>query len=77
MLAWSSLRSVPLWRAALEPTIGALVGAALGMATGSEALFLLGTVAGLALPAWRLNRVYREVPRLDAATASEGLPLEP
>ncbi|MBP9898234.1 MAG: hypothetical protein KBF28_07680 [Gemmatimonadales bacterium] len=77
MLAWSSLRNVPLWRAALEPTIGALVGAALGMATGSEALFLLGTVAGLALPAWRLNRVYREVPRLDAATASEGLPLEP
>ncbi|MBK9549483.1 MAG: hypothetical protein IPO52_10370 [Gemmatimonadetes bacterium] len=60
-----------------EPTIGALVGAALGMATGSEALFLLGTAAGLALPAWRLNRVYREVPRLDAATASEGLPLEP
>ena len=77
LLAWSSLRAVPLWRAALEPAIGAVIGAALGMMTGSGGLFVLGTAAGLALPAWRLNRVYREVPRLDAATASEGLPLEP
>ncbi|MEI2721605.1 MAG: hypothetical protein V9E87_16020 [Gemmatimonadales bacterium] len=60
MLAWSSLRAVPLWRAALEPAIGAVIGAALGMMTGSGALFLLGAAAGVALPAWRLNRVYRD-----------------
>lgn len=76
MLAWSSLRHVPLWRAALEPAIGALVGAALGMATGSGALFLLGAAAGLALPAWRLNRLYRHRQALpaDHATAAQ---LEP
>ena len=77
MLAWSSLRNVPLWRAALEPAIGAVVGAALGMMTGSGGLFVLGTATGLALPAWRLNRVYRELHRLDAAAASERPTLEP
>ncbi len=54
-----------------------LILAILGGSTDSGALFLRGKAAGVALPAWRLNRVYREVPRLDAATASEGLPLEP
>lgn len=77
LLAWSSLRAVPLWRAALEPAIGAVVGAALGMMTGSDSLFLLGAAAGIALPAWRLNRVYRELHRLDAAAASERPTLEP
>lgn len=60
MLAWSSMRRVPLWRAALEPGLGALVGAVLGMMTGVESLFLLGTVCGVWLPAWRLRRVYRD-----------------
>lgn len=59
MLAWSSLRNVPLWRAALEPAIGALAGAALGMLTGADSLFVMGAALGLALPVWRLNRVYR------------------
>lgn len=77
LLAWSSLRTVPLWRAALEPAVGAVIGAALGMMTGSGELFVLGTATGIALPAWRLNRVYRELPRLDTATASEPPHLEP
>ena len=67
LLAWSSLRTVPLWRAALEPAIGAVIGAALCMMTGSGALFVLGTAAGVALPAWRLNRVYRDQQALVAA----------
>jgi hypothetical protein len=70
VLAWSSLRSVPLWRAALEPAAGAVIGAALGMATGSGAMFLLGTAAGVALPAWRLNRVYRGQEALHAANSA-------
>jgi|CXWL01.1.fsa_nt_gi hypothetical protein len=61
VLAWSSLRIVPLWRAALEPAIGAVIGAALGMMTGSGGLLVLGAAVGVALPAWRLNRVYRDV----------------
>lgn len=74
LLAWSSLRRVPLWRAALEPGLGALVGAILGMLTGSDALFLLATACGVWLPAWRLQRVFREEGRLAATQPPPQLP---
>ena len=59
-LAWSALRRVPLWRAALEPGAGAVVGALLGMMTGSSELFVLFAAGGVTLTAWRLNHQYRD-----------------
>jgi hypothetical protein len=77
VLAWSSLRLVPLWRATLEPALGAVVGAALGMATGFDALFLLGTACGVAFPVWRLNRAYRDRVSLPPADSPATAQLEP
>ena len=64
VLAWSTLRRVPLWRASLEPAAGGIIGALIGMLTGSAALFLLFAASGIALAAWRLNRSHRETPGL-------------
>lgn len=60
ILGWSALRRVPLWRAALEPAAGAVLGATIGMLFGSGGLMLLLAATGVTLTAWRLNRVYRE-----------------
>ena len=59
ILAWSTLRRVPLWRAALEPAAGAVIGAILGMMLGSAALILLLAAGGVTLTSWRLNYWYR------------------
>lgn len=65
ILAWSTLRRAPLWRAALEPAAGGVVGALLGLLTGSAALFLLFAASGVTLTGWRLNRTHRDKPGLD------------
>lgn len=73
ILAWSSLRSVPLWRAALEPTLGGLLGALLGMVlvtiTGSEALMIWLSAAGLAAGTWRVSRAHANT-QLNSGKAS-------
>lgn len=62
VLAWSSLRRVPLWRAALEPTVGGLLGALLGMwlgtLTGVESLMIFLSAGGVAAASWRVHRAY-------------------
>lgn len=60
ILGWSALRRVPLWRAALEPAGGAMVGATIGMFLGFGTLILLLAATGVTLTAWRLRHVYRE-----------------
>ena len=54
LFVWSGMRSVPLWRAVLEPLAGAIAGAAIGVALGSAAAFLALTPLGLAAAATRL-----------------------
>jgi hypothetical protein len=64
VLAWSALRRVPPWRAALEPTLGAALGATVGMMLGFGATFLLLAIGGILLAAARLSYSYRERPAL-------------
>jgi len=60
ILGWSTLRRVPLWRAALEPAAGAVIGAVVGSLLGSPVLFLAFAGAGIAATSWRLNRTYSD-----------------
>lgn len=52
---WSALRHVPLWRTVVEPTVGAVLGAGIGVLAGSSALFLGLVPAGAVLAAARLG----------------------
>jgi len=77
VLAWSALRRVPLWRAALEPAAGAVVGASLGMMLGSGASFLLLAAGGVTAAAWRLNHAHRDRALLRADETSSPVQLRP
>jgi hypothetical protein len=59
VLTWSSMRQVPLWRTMIEPAIGGLVGAVVGLFLGSGSIFLVLAATGICLATWRLNRAYR------------------
>ncbi|MES2307014.1 MAG: hypothetical protein V4558_16045 [Gemmatimonadota bacterium] len=71
LLAWSTMRRVPLWRAALETAAGGLVGAIIGMMLASGGLMLFLAGAGISLSAWRLNRAYPERMRVGDGNADE------
>ncbi|MCC6241764.1 MAG: hypothetical protein IT353_02935 [Gemmatimonadaceae bacterium] len=58
LLTWSALRHAPLWRAMLEPALGALAGAVLGSIIGGGVGFLVLTPIGLAAASWRLQRTF-------------------
>ena len=60
IVTWSALRRVPLWRAMLEPVVAGVAGAAIGVAIGSEALFLALVPVGIIAAVTRLGFVYRE-----------------
>jgi hypothetical protein len=77
ILAWSTLRRVPLWRAALEPAAGAIVGATLGMMLGSAVLLLFLAACGITLTAWRLNHAYRESASLKSGGRDRPSRLQP
>jgi hypothetical protein len=59
VLGWTSLRRVPLWRAALEPAVAGLLGAVAGFLIGTDFGFLAGSTLGIALATVRLNHVHR------------------
>ncbi len=59
IVAWSTLRKVPLWRTSVEPLAGAIAGAGIGMLTGSGYLFLALVPLGAAAAAARLAAVNR------------------
>lgn len=77
VLAWSALRRVPLWRAALEPAAGAVIGGSLGMMLGSGGFFLLLAGCGVSLAAWRVNHAYRDRALLRATDTSVAGSLQP
>lgn len=81
VLAWSSLRRVPLWRAALEPTAGGLIGMVLGIwigtLIGSEALMLFLSAGGIGAACWRLNRSYSHKSLIGAEGRTELHSAEP
>lgn len=56
VLAWSALRRVPLWRAALEPALGCLIGGTAGLVFASVPLMYFLALGGSYLAAWRLRR---------------------
>src|SRR5690606_7151662 len=59
-VTWSALRRVPLWRTLVEPLVGILAGAGIGVALGSGAAFLLLSVGGMMAGMIRLGYRYRE-----------------
>ena len=58
VLAWSALRRVPLWRAALEPALGCLIGGTVGLVFVSVPLMYFLALGGSFLAARRLRRKY-------------------
>ena len=54
-LVWESMRSVPLWRAVLEPAAAALGGGVLATLLGAEGLFIPLVLAGGLGAVWRLK----------------------
>ena len=56
-IAWSTLRAVPLWRAALETAAGGVLGGALSMLF-APGLFVFAIPAGIGLAAGRLSLSY-------------------
>ncbi len=64
-LTWSALRRVPLWRAIVEPGIGAVAGGAVAFALGTPIAFLLLMPVGIGVATWRLHHQYRE--RIDSS----------
>jgi hypothetical protein len=73
LITWSALRYAPLWRAVLEPALGALAGAVLGSIVGGGVGFLLLTPIGLAAASWRLHRTF-PTPAGPAAHEIDDLP---
>lgn len=73
-VTWTALRRVPLWRTMLEPVVAGVVGAAIGVAVGSGALFLALVPVGIIAAVARLEFVYRE--KHSTYQLSEGRPLE-
>lgn len=65
LIAWAWLRRVPLWRAALQPTVGGLLGATAGMLIGVGTAFVGLAITGIGLGAWQANRAYRGMDRLE------------
>lgn len=53
-VVWSTLRNAPIWRTIAEPLVGCLIGAGVGMLTGSGAVFLALIPVGGAVAAARL-----------------------
>ena len=70
VLAWSALRRVPLWRAALEPALGCLIGGTIGLLLVNAPLMYSLALGGSFLAAWRLRRLY-------GGAESPALPGEP
>ena len=60
IVTWSALRRVPLWRTMFEPVVAGVAGAAIGVAIGSEALFLALVPVGIIAAVTRLGFVYSE-----------------
>ena len=60
VVTWSALRNSPFWRTVLEPLVGCVVGASVGVLLGSGALFLALIPVGGAVAAGRLALVHRE-----------------
>lgn len=58
VLAWSALRRVPLWRAALEPALGCLIGGTIGLVLVSVPAMYFLALGGSFLAALRLRRKY-------------------
>jgi hypothetical protein len=58
MLAWTMLRSVPLWPTMAEPALAGLAGTLIAFVFAPVLFPVLAPVAIL-LSAWRLERVYR------------------
>jgi hypothetical protein len=62
VVTWSTLRRVPLWRAVVEPLLGAAAGAGVGALLGSGVAFLGLIPVGAAAAAGRLAMSHREPP---------------
>ncbi len=60
VVVWTALRRAPLWRTVLEPLVAGITGAAIGVALGSPALFLVLIPIGVGAAATRLGFAYRE-----------------
>lgn len=60
VVTWSVLRNSPFWRTVVEPLVGCVVGAAVGVLLGSGALFLALIPVGGAVAAGRLALTNRE-----------------
>lgn len=57
MITWSTLRRAPLWRTVVEPLGLGVLGGAIGLMTGSAALFLTLPPVGVMLGIVHLSRV--------------------
>lgn len=57
-LVWESMRSVPLWRALLEPAAAVLLGGVIAMLISAPGLFIPFVVGGGIAAVWRLKRRY-------------------
>ena len=62
MTTWSTLRRAPLWRTVVEPLGLGVVGGAVGVMTGSAALFLALPPLGILLGIAHLSRTYPKGP---------------
>lgn len=60
VVTWLALRNSPFWRIVLEPLVGCVVGASVGVLLGSAVLFLALIPVGGAVAAGRLALVHRE-----------------
>ena len=60
IVTWSTLRNAPFWRTVVEPLVGCVVGAGVGVLLGSGALFLALIPVGGAVAAGRLALTHRE-----------------
>jgi hypothetical protein len=63
LVAWSTLRAVPLWRTVVEPLAGALAGAGVGVLVGSGTAFLALIPLGGAVAAMRLAATHNKARR--------------
>jgi hypothetical protein len=59
IITWSALRRVQLWRTMLEPLVGGIAAASVGVLIGSGVAFLLLTPLGIGAAVLRLRYSYR------------------